>query len=564
MVKGENMALAQRGENMALAQIGGVPVLILKEGTTRKTGKEAINLNIMIAKAVAEAVKSTLGPKGMDKMLIDSLGDITISNDGATILDEMDVQHPIAKLMVEISKAQDDEVGDGTTSTVIIAGELLKEAEKLLDKNIHPTIILSGYKKALEVAKEVLKKRAIKVDIEDDETLRKVAATAMRGKSVAAVRDYLADLTVKAVKQVAEKRGDKITVDLDYIQLIKKKGGAVRDSKLVYGVIVDKEVVHPDMPKRVENAKIALIDAPLEVEKTEIDAEIRISDPEQMRAFLQEEENLLKEMVDRIREAGANVVFCQKGIDDMAQYFLAKAGILAVRRVKKSDMEKLARATGARIVTKVEDLTPEALGSAELVEERKIADEKMVFVEGCPNPRAVSILIRGGLEKAVDEAERSLIDSLSVVADVLEDPYILPGGGAPEAEIAKELRKYAPQVGGREQLAIEAYANAVESIPRTLAENSGLDPIDILAELRSVHEREDGWKYGVEVFEGKVADMLEKGVVEPLVVKEQALKSATEAAALILRIDDVIAASKLETKEEEGKKEEEEEKTEFD
>ena len=558
------MALAQRGENMALAQIGGVPVLILKEGTTRKTGKEAINLNIMIAKAVAEAVKSTLGPKGMDKMLIDSLGDITISNDGATILDEMDVQHPIAKLMVEISKAQDDEVGDGTTSTVIIAGELLKEAEKLLDKNIHPTIILSGYKKALEVAKEVLKKRAIKVDIEDDETLRKVAATAMRGKSVAAVRDYLADLTVKAVKQVAEKRGDKITVDLDYIQLIKKKGGAVRDSKLVYGVIVDKEVVHPDMPKRVENAKIALIDAPLEVEKTEIDAEIRISDPEQMRAFLQEEENLLKEMVDRIREAGANVVFCQKGIDDMAQYFLAKAGILAVRRVKKSDMEKLARATGARIVTKVEDLTPEALGSAELVEERKIADEKMVFVEGCPNPRAVSILIRGGLEKAVDEAERSLIDALSVVADVLEDPYILPGGGAPEAEIAKELRKYAPQVGGREQLAIEAYANAVESIPRTLAENSGLDPIDILAELRSVHEREDGWKYGVEVFEGKVADMLEKGVVEPLVVKEQALKSATEAAALILRIDDVIAASKLETKEEEGKKEEEEEKTEFD
>ena len=551
MVKGENMALAQRGENMALAQIGGVPVLILKEGTTRKTGKEAINLNIMIAKAVAEAVKSTLGPKGMDKMLIDSLGDITISNDGATILDEMDVQHPIAKLMVEISKAQDDEVGDGTTSTVIIAGELLKEAEKLLDKNIHPTIILSGYKKALEVAKEVLKKRAIKVDIEDDETLRKVAATAMRGKSVAAVRDYLADLTVKAVKQVAEKRGDKITVDLDYIQLIKKKGGAVRDSKLVYGVIVDKEVVHPDMPKRVENAKIALIDAPLEVEKTEIDAEIRISDPEQMRAFLQEEENLLKEMVDRIREAGANVVFCQKGIDDMAQYFLAKAGILAVRRVKKSDMEKLARATGARIVTKVEDLTPEALGSAELVEERKIADEKMVFVEGCPNPRAVSILIRGGAEHVVDEAERAIHDALSVVRNVIREPKVVAGGGSVEIELALKLKEFAKSLPSKEQLAVNMYADAMEAIPAILAQNAGLEPVDILAELRKRHAEGEKWA-GINVLTGKVENMMEANVIEPASVKKQVLKSATEAAIMILRIDDIIAAAPPKEKEKKG------------
>jgi len=550
-----------------LAQLGGVPVLILKEGTSRKTGKEAIHMNIMVAKAIAEAVKSTLGPKGMDKMLIDSLGDITITNDGATILDEMDVQHPIAKLMVEISKAQDDEVGDGTTSTVIIAGELLKEAEKLLDKNVHSTVIIAGYKKALEKAKEVLKKISTEVSYDDDETLKKVAITAMRGKSVAAVRDYLAGLVVKAVKQVAEKRGEKVTVDLDNIQLIKKKGGSVRDTKLIFGVVIDKEVVHSAMPKKVENAKIALIDAPLEIEKTEIDAEIRINSPEQMQAFLEEEEKLLKEMVDKIKATGANVVFCQKGIDDMAQYFLAKAGILAVRRVKKSDMEKLARATGAKIVTKIEDLTSESLGKAELVEERKVADEKMVFVEGCPNPRAVSILIRGGLEKVVDEAERSLIDALSVVADVLEDPYILPGGGAPEAEIAKELRKFAAQVGGREQLAIEAYANAVEAIPRTLAENSGLDPIDTMAELTAAHEKPDGWKYGVNVFNHtkRIDDMIKLGVIEPLVVKEQALKSATEASALILRIDDIVAASKLETKEE-GKKEpgEEEKETEFD
>jgi len=547
-----------------IAQLGGVPVLVLKEGTSRKTGREAMALNFMVAKAIAETVKTTLGPRGMDKMLIDSLGDITITNDGATILDEMDVQHPVAKLMVEIAKAQDEEVGDGTTTTVVLTGELIKEAEKLLEKNIHPTVIVTGYKKALEKAEEVLRKVAIKVDVNDNEALKKVAITSMRGKAVAAFRDHLAEIAVKAAKQIAEERDGRIVANVDdYVQLVKKKGGSFLDTQLVYGIIVDKEVVHPDMPKRVEKAKIALIDAPLEVEKTEIDAEIRINSPEQMKMFLDEEARLLKDMVEKIKAAGANVVFCQKGIDDLAQYYLAKAGILAVRRVKKSDMEKLARATGARIITNIEEISPEVLGYAELVEERKVADEKMVFVEGCPNPRAVSILVRGGLERAVDEAERNLVDALSVVADVLEEPYVLPGGGAPEAEVAKELRKFAARLGGKEQLAVEAFANALEAIPRALAENSGLDPIDIVAELRAAHEKPDGWKYGVDVFEGKVADMWAAGVIEPLSVKLQAIKAATEAATMILRIDDIIAASKLEEKGKE-KKEEKKEESEFD
>jgi len=546
-----------------VAQLGGTPVLILKEGTTRKTGKEAKRLNIMVARIIAESVRTTLGPKGMDKMLIDSLGDVTVSNDGATILDEMDVQHPIAKLLVEVAKAQDDEVGDGTTTAVVLAGELLKEAEALLLKNIHPTVIVSGYKEALEKANEVLRNMAIKVDLDDIETLKKVAATAMHGKMVTGVRDYFADIAVKAVKQIAEKRGEEWVADIDYVQLIKRQGGSLFDTQLVYGIIIDKEVVHPGMPRRIENAKIALLNCPLEVEKTEIDAEIRISDPSQMMAFIEEEERLLKEMVEKIKATGANVVFVQKGIDDMAQHYLAKMGILAVRRVKKSDMEKLARATGAKIVTKVEDLTEKDLGFAKLVEERKIGDEKMVFVEGCKDPRAVSILIRGGMEKVVDEAERSLTDALSVVADVVEEPYILPGGGAPEAEVAKALREYAPKAGGRRQLAIEAFAKAVESIPRALAENAGLDPIDIIAELRAAHDKGEK-NMGIDVFEGKVVNMLERDVVEPLAVKLHALKTATEAATMILRIDDIIAASKLEEEEKKEKKEEEEEeKTEF-
>jgi thermosome len=548
-----------------IAQLGGVPVLVLKEGTSRKTGREAMALNFMVAKAIAETVKTTLGPRGMDKMLIDSLGDITITNDGATILDEMDVQHPVAKLMVEIAKAQDDEVGDGTTTVVILTGELIKEAEKLLEKNIHPTVIVAGYKKALEEAERILRRIAVKVDINDFEMLKKVAMTSMRGKAVAAFREYLAEIAVKAAKQVAEEKDGKIVANVDdYVQLVKKKGGSFLDTQLVYGVIVDKEVVHPDMPKRVEKARIALIDAPLEVEKPEWTAKINVTSPEQLKQFLDQEATILRSMVEKIKAAGANVVFCQKGIDDLAQYYLAKAGILAVRRVKKSDMEKLARATGGRIITNIEEISPEVLGYAELVEERKVADEKMVFVEGCPNPRAVSILVRGGLERAVDEAERNLVDALSVVSDVLEEPYVLPGGGAPEAELAKELRKYAAKVGGREQLAIEAFANALEVIPRTLAENSGLDPIDIMAELRAAHEKPDGWKYGVDVFEGKVADMWALGVIEPLAVKLQAIKAATEAATMILRIDDIIAASKLEEKGKEKKEEEKKEESEFD
>ncbi|AKG38908.1 thermosome subunit [Infirmifilum uzonense] len=554
------------GEAMAsVAQLGGVPVLILKEGASRQAGREAIRLNIMVARAISETIKTTLGPKGMDKMLIDTLGDITISNDGATILDEMDVQHPVAKLMVEVAKAQDKEVGDGTTTAVVLTGELLKEAEKLLDRNIHPTIIVGGYKKAMEKAREVIRQKAIKVSLDDVETLKKVASTSMRSKAVAALRDYFAELAVKAVKQVAEEVDGKVIVDIDNIQIIKKKGGAFLDTQLIYGIIVDKEVVHPAMPKRVENAKIALLDAPLEVEKTEIDAEIRISSPDQMQQFLEEEEKILKEMVDKIKESGANVVFCQKGIDDVAQYYLARAGILAVRRVKKSDMEKLARATGAKILTRVEDISPEALGTARLVEERKVADEKMVFVEGCPNPKSVTILVRGGFERAVDEAERSIKDALYAVADVLKHPYIVPGGGAIEAEIAKELRKYATEVSGKEQLAVEAFANALESIPRTLAENAGLDPIDVIADLTAAHQDPSKWGYGVDVNNGGVADMISQGIFEPASVKDHAIKVATEAASMILRIDDIISASKLESKKEEKKgKEEGEEKSEFD
>ena len=535
----------------ALAQIGGVPVLILKEGSSRTTGREAIRQNIMVARAISEAIKSTLGPKGMDKMLIDSLGDITISNDGATILDEMDVQHPIGKLLVEISKAQDEEVGDGTTTTVVIAGELLAEAEKLLSKNVHPTIIISGYKKALEKAEEVLRKRAIKVDINDIETLKNVAKTAMRGKSVAGARDYLADIAVKAIKQVAEKRGDKWIVDRDYVQLLKKQGGSIFDTQLIYGIVIDKEVVHPGMPRRIKKAKIALINAPLEVEKTEIDAEIRIHDPSQMQAFIEEEEKLLRDMVMKIKRTGANVVIAQKGIDDVAQHFLAKEGILAVRRVKKSDMEKLARATGARIVTSIEDLAPKDLGEAELVEERKVADEKMVFIEGCKDPKAVTILVRGGAEHIVDEAERAIHDALCVIRNIINEPKVVAGGGAIEIEISRRLREYSKTLGSKEQLAVEKYAEAVEFIPSILAQNAGLEPIDALVELRSLHEKGEIWS-GVNVLKGKISDLFKEGVLEPSLVKKQTIKSATEAAVMILRIDDVIAAAPPKEKGKEG------------
>jgi thermosome len=529
----------------------GQPVLILKEGTTRSRGREAQRNNIMAARIIGEVLKTTLGPRGMDKMLIDSLGDITITNDGAAILDEIEAEHPAAKMMVEIAKTQDDMVGDGTTTAVVLAGELLKKAEELLDQNIHPTIMVSGYRKAVQKAMETINKVATPVDTEDRETMRKVAITSMASKAVGPAKEHLAEIAIDAVKQIAEKRGERKIADIDNIQIIKKTGKSLLESQLVKGLIIDKEIVHPGMPKKVENAKIALLDCPLEIEKTEISAEIRIRDPTQMKAFLDQETKMLKEMVDKIKTSGANVVFCQKGIDDMAQHFLAKEGILAARRVKQSDMEKLSRATGGRIVTDLDDLTPQDLGEAGAVEERKIGEDKMVFVEKCKDPRSVAVLIRAGLERMVDEAERAMTDALSVVSDVIENNKIVAGGGAVEVEVAKELRDYATKVGGREQLAIEAFADAIEIVPRTLAENAGLEPIDIIVELRAAHEKTDGAHMGVNVFTGKIENMYDNGVVEPLIVKEQAVKSAAESASMILRIDDVIAATK--PKEEKGK-----------
>jgi thermosome len=523
---------------------GGQPVLILKEGTSRKRGKEAQTNNIMAAKVIAEVLRTTLGPRGMDKMLIDGLGDITITNDGAAILDEIDVQHPAAKMMVEVAKTQDDMVGDGTTTSVILAGELLRRAEELLAQNIHPTIIVQGYRKAVDKAIEALAKLAIKVDIDDRETLKKVSMTSMGSKAVGDARSHLSDITIDAVKLIAEKRGDKIIADIDNIQRVKKEGKSLYDTQLIKGIIIDKEIVHAGMPKRVENAKIALLDSPLEVEKTEFSAEIRIRDPSQMQAFLDKESTMLKDMVTKVKKSGATVLFCQKGIDDMAQHFLAKEGILAARRVKQSDMEKLARATGGKIISKLDDMTSEDLGEAGLVNERKVGDDKMIFVEKCKEPRSVAILIRAGLERMVDEADRAMNDALSVVADVIEENKIVAGGGATEAEIAKVLRGFATKIGGREQLAIEAFADSLEIVPKTLAENAGLESIDILVGLRAAHEKKNGHLMGVDVFQGKIVNSYENGVVEPLKVKEQAMKSAAEVAAMILRIDDVIAATK--------------------
>jgi len=522
----------------------GQPILILKEGTARRRGRDAQRNNIMAARIIAEVLRSTLGPRGMDKMLIDSLGDITITNDGAAILDEVEVGHPAAKMMVEVAKTQDDMVGDGTTTAVVLAGELLRRAEELLDQNIHPTVIVSGYRKAANTAIETLNKIGIAVDLKDRETLKKVATTAMASKAVGAAKEHLAEIAIDAVKQVTERRGNKNVADIDQVQIIKKEGKSLFDTQLVRGMIIDKEVVHPGMPKRIKNAKIALLDCPLEIEKTEFNAEIRIRDPTQMKAFLDQENRMLQEMVDKIKASGANIVLCQKGIDDMAQHFLAKKGILAARRVKQSDMEKLARATSGRVVTHLDDLKPKDLGKAGLAEERKVGDDKMIFVENCKNPKSVAILIRAGLERMVDEAERAMNDALSVISDVIEYNKVVAGGGAIESEIAKHLRDYAPKVGGREQLAVEAFAEAVEVVPKTLAENAGLEPIDILVGLRAAHEKRNGHLMGVNVFTGKIVDMYENGVIEPESVKEQAVKSAAEAASMILRIDDVIAATK--------------------
>ncbi len=534
-----------------MATLQGTPVLILKEGTQRTVGRDAQRMNIMAARVIAEAVRTTLGPRGMDKMLVDSLGDIVITNDGVTILKEIDVEHPAAKMIIEVAKAQDNEVGDGTTTAVVLAGELLKRAEELLDQDIHPTIIANGYRMAARKAIEVLDEIAIPVSRDDDEILKKIAKTAMTGKGAEVALDKLAEIAVKAVKTIAEEVDGKVVADTDHIKIEKRQGGAVEDTELVDGIVLDKEVVHPAMPKRVENAKILLLNSALEVKETEIDAKIRITDPEMMQKFIEQEERMIKEMVDKIVEAGANVVFCQKGIDDLAQYYLAKAGILAVRRVKKSDIEKLARATGAKILTDLRDVKPEDLGEAKLVEERKVGDEKMVFVTGCKNPKAVTILVRGGTEHVVEEIARGIEDAVRVVACAIEDGKVVAGAGAPEIEMSLRIKEWAPTLGGREQLAAEAFASALEIIPKTLAENAGLDPIDVLVELKAAHEK--GNKYaGVNVETGKVEDMKEKGVLEPLRVKKHAIESATEVAVMILRIDDVIAAKGLEKEKEKG------------
>ncbi|MDH5437510.1 MAG: thermosome subunit beta [Candidatus Bathyarchaeota archaeon] len=526
------------------AEAGGVPVLILKEGSTRSRGHNAQHANIMAAKIVAESVKSALGPKGMDKMLVDSLGDATITSDGRTILDEMDIQHPAAKMMVEVAKTQDDEVGDGTTTAVIVAGELLEKAEELIDKKIHPTVIIDGYRKAADKALKTLEKIAISVKSTDKDFLGKVAMTSLASKLVAGNQEQLAEIAVEAVLHVANKVGDEYRVDLDDIMVEKKSGESITGTKLIKGLVLDKEVVHSGMPKRVEKAKIALLESALEVKKTEFDAKINIERPEQMEHFLHEEENMLKEMVEKIVSTEANVVICQKGIDDMVQHFLARKGIFAVRRAKKSDMEKLAKATGGKAATNLDDFTKEDLGYAELVEERKIGDDKMTFIEGCKNPRSVAILIRGGTERIVDEAERSIHDALCVVRDVVQEPKIVAGGGAPEMEIASALGDYAKSLPGREQLVVQRFAEAMETVPLTLGENAGLDPIDILAELRARHKKGETWA-GVDVLEGKVTDVKKIEVYDPLAVKKQIIKSATEAATMILKIDDVIASGKM-------------------
>ncbi len=522
----------------------GQPVIILKEGSGESRGREAQRNNISAAKIIAEVVRTSLGPRGMDKMLVDSMGDVTITNDGATMLKELDVQHPAAKMMVEISKATDNEVGDGTTSAVVVAGALLEKAEDLIDKDVHPIVIVEGYSRAVEKAQEILEEIAEKIDPMSRPDLLKIANTSMLTKLVNEDSPHLAGVVVDAILLIAEKGEKGFKADIDNVKVEKKPGGSITDTQLIRGMVLDKEVVHSGMPKRIEEAKIALVNSALEIEKTEFSAEIRINDPVQMQQFMDEESNILRGMVDKIKEAGASVLICQKGIDDLAQHFLAKTGILTVRRVKESDMSKLAKATGARMVTNLDDLTVKDLGYAKLVEERKMEDDKWVFIEGCKNPKAVTVLVRGGTQRIVDEAERALHDALMVTKDVVELPAIVAGGGAPEEEVSCQLRTWAQKLSGREQLAALKFADAMESVPMTLAENAGMDSIDTQVDLRARHGKEGKW-YGVDAMNGKVADMYAKSVWEPLAVKLQILRAATEAASMILRIDDVIAASKM-------------------
>ena len=518
------------------------PVLVLKESALQQKGRDAQKNNIAAAKLVAELVKTSLGPRGLDKMLVDSLGDVTITNDGATILKEIDTQHPAAKMMVEISKTIDTEVGDGTTSSVVFAGALLEKAEKLLEKDVHSTIIIDGYQAASEKALELLAKLAKTVKPDDRESLIKIAKTSMQSKLVSEDSAPLSKLVVDAILKIVEKDGDKHSVDLDNLKVEKKAGGSIDDTSLINGIVLDKEIVHSGMPTKAEKAKIALVNAALEVEKTEMSAEIRISDPTQMQQFLEEENKMLKSMVDKIHNIGANVLICQKGIDDISQHYLSKHGVLAVRRVKESDMTKLAKATGGRISTNLDDISASDLGSAEIVQQKKVESDKWVFIEGCKNPRSVTVLIRGGSQRVVDEVDRSIHDALMVVKDVVEKPSIVAGGGSPEAYLAAELNEWSSSSEGREQLAIKQYAEAFESIPLTIAENAGMDPIDTIITLRA-NQSNGKQTVGINAKESKIGDMFRLDIVEPLVVKEQIIKSATEAACMILRIDDVIAVS---------------------
>ena len=518
------------------------PVLVLKESALQQKGKDAQKNNIAAAKLVADLVKTSLGPRGLDKMLVDSIGDVTITNDGATILKEIDVQHPVAKMMVEIAKTIDNEVGDGTTSSVVVAGALLEKAEQLLNKDVHSSVIVEGYQAAAEKTLQLLSQMAKTIQPDDKASLLKIAKTSMESKLISEDSGTLSKIVVDAILSIATKKEQKYTVDLDNIKVEKKAGESIEDTSLIRGIVLDKEIVHSGMPTKIEKPKIALINAALEVEKTEMSAEIRISDPTQMQMFLEEENRMLKTMVDKIHEIGAKVLICQKGIDDIAQHYLAKNGILAVRRVKESDMTKLAKATGGRVSTNIDDLSPSDLGFADIVQQKKVESDKWVFIEGCRNPQSVTLLIRGGSQRVVDEADRSIHDALMVVKDVIEKPSIVGGGGAPESFVASHLKDWADSFDGREQLAIKKYAEALESIPLTIAENAGMDPIDTMVTLRAQQSQGHKWT-GIDAKKGKIADMFSQDIVEPLIVKEQIIKSATEAACMILRIDDVIAIS---------------------
>jgi thermosome len=522
---------------------GNMPVVLLKEGGTQTKGRDAQKNNIAASKIIAEIVRTSLGPRGMDKMLVDSLGDVTITNDGATILKEIDVQHPAAKMLVEISKTTDNEVGDGTTSVVVLAGALLENAEELIDQGVHPTIIVDGYRKAGKKAKQFLEEIADTISANDKNILTKIAKTSMQTKLVRRDSAQLADIIVKSVLAVSENNGDSYDVDIDDIKVEKKAGGSIKDSTVIQGIVLDKEIVHGGMPRQITEAKIALINTALEISKTETDAKINISNPQQLKSFLDEETRMLKTMVDKVIGSGANVVLCQKGIDDMAQHYLAKAGIIAIRRIKESDLTKLAKATGARIVTNLDDLFEKDLGSADVVEERKIEEDKWVFVEGCKHPKSVTILLRAGSQRVVDEVERSVHDALLVVKDVILKPQIVAGGGAPETYAATKIRGWAKSLEGREQLAAEKFADALEEIPITLAENTGMDPIDTLTLLRSKQQKGEKWT-GIDVMKSKVSNMKSSDIIEPLAVKLQIISAAAEAACMILRIDDVIATQK--------------------